>query len=295
MEYEQIYQGNMVEVFRISDYFYFRRANLPVRGQCNGAFIVSDTGVAIVDAPPGGIEMVDEAERLFHKPVTALYLTHGHTDHVGGLLPFLDRNLTVYCNYRLLSYLIPVDKKYKADFAGINGSLGLHLPGDITVELFILNDVAHSKGDMFVRIPGLGVICTGDCVVEYQTAYFHGADIYSWIYALRKLAEVKGNYVLAGHGVSLFPYSYIEEFSNYLSVIEKCARICLDRVHPELMNEIEEIRFAHVNTDDIRELVEQYFSERDGDALFLEEKAGREDARRTVRMTLWEFIRGGIR
>lgn len=295
MNYEQIYQGNMVEIFRISDYFYFRRANLPVRDQCNGAFIVSDAGVIIVDAPPGGIEMLEEVEKLFHKPLIGLFLTHGHLDHTKGLAPFLELNIDVYCNYRLLSYLAPDDKKFKANFFGVDGELKLHLSGGVDVELFTLKDITHSKGDMFVRIPKLGIICAGDCVVEFQTAYFHGADTHSWIYALRKLADQKGNYILAGHGPELLPHSYITEFADYLSVIEKCARICFLRFHPELLDQIGEVRFANVSTDEIKILIEDFFAERSADVLFLEEKAGETDARRTVRMVLWELIREWLR
>jgi glyoxylase-like metal-dependent hydrolase (beta-lactamase superfamily II) len=295
MGYEQIYQGNMVEIFKVSDSFYFRRANLPVRGQCNGAFIVGSHEVVIVDAPPEGIEMIDEAERLFHKPVTALYLTHGHTDHASGLDPFLDRDITVYCNYRLLKYLVPNNKKIRADFNGIEGSLHLCLAGGVNIELFILNDVAHSKGDMFVRISEPGILCTGDCVVEYQTAYFHGADILGWIHSLRRLASIPGKFILAGHSPELLPYSYINEFADYLSVVERCARICFKRFHPDLLGKSDEERFASVNTEEVRELVENFFSEKNDDVTFLEEKAGGLDGRREVRMVLWEFIREWIR
>jgi glyoxylase-like metal-dependent hydrolase (beta-lactamase superfamily II) len=295
MDYEKIYQGNMVEIFKISDYFYFRRANLPIRGQCNGAFIVGDREVVIVDTPPEGIEMIDEAEKLFHKPVTTLFLTHGHTDHVDGLAPFLARDLTVYCNYRLLSYLIPAGQKIKANFTGIHGNLDLRLSGGVDVELLTLNDVAHSKGDMFVRIPALGIMCTGDSVVEYQTAYFHGADIRSWIYSLRKLYETNGKYILAGHGPSLFPYSYMNDFADHLSAVEKCARICFGRFHPELLGKTEEERFASVNTEEVKALVEQFFAERSVEAVGLEERAGKDDARSEVRMVLWELIREWIR
>jgi glyoxylase-like metal-dependent hydrolase (beta-lactamase superfamily II) len=295
MDYEQIYQGNMVEVFRISDYFYFRRGNLPVRNQCNGAFIVSDTGVIVLDAPPGGIEMVEEVEKLFHKPLIGLCITHEHLDHTEGLAPFLELDISVYCNYRILSYLAPDTKKYNANIIGIDGELKLRLAGGIDVELFTLKDITHSRGDMFVRIPKLGIICAGDCVVEFQTAYFHGADTRSWIYALRKLADQKGSYILAGHGPSLFPYSYITEFADYLSVIEKCANLCFPRFHPELLGKTGEERFANVTTDEVKALIEDFFSERSGDVLFLEEKAGKTDARRTVRMVLWELIRAWIR
>jgi glyoxylase-like metal-dependent hydrolase (beta-lactamase superfamily II) len=284
----------MVEVFQVSEYLYFRRANLPVRGQCNGAFIVSDTGVFVVDAPPEGIETVEEAEQLFHKPVVGVILTHGHTDHADGLAPFLDRDLTVYCNYRLLSYLVPQDRKIKAHFVGVNGRLDMCLSGGIGVELFILNDVSHSKGDMFIRIPALDLICTGDCVVEYQTAYFHGADTHSWIQCLRRLADEKGSYILAGHGPELFPYSYITDFADHLTVVEKCAKICLDRFHQDLPVKTPPERFASITTTETRELVDRFFAERNDDVLGLEKRAGPEDAKREVRMVLWESLRTRI-
>jgi glyoxylase-like metal-dependent hydrolase (beta-lactamase superfamily II) len=295
MAYEQIYQGNMVEVFRVTDYLFFRRANLPVRGQCNGAFIVGEREVIIIDAPPEGIEMVDEAEKLFHKPVTAVCLTHGHTDHVNGLASYLERDVTIYCNYRILNYLVPMDYRGRANFTGINGNLTLRISGSVSVEMFILGDTAHSKGDLFIRIPALGLLCTGDSVVEFQTAYFHGADIRGWIYSLQLLAGMNGKLILAGHSPELLPYSYITEFSDYLSIIEKCARSCFMRFHPELLDKIEEERFANVTTDEVKELVEQFFSERNNDTIFLEEKAGPADARRCVRMVLWELIREWIR
>ncbi|GHV72773.1 hypothetical protein AGMMS49940_00750 [Spirochaetia bacterium] len=294
MEYEQIYQGNLVEVFKISDSFYFRRANLPIRNQCNGAFIVGNTGVAIVDATPGGIEMADEAIKLFHKPVTAIYLTHGHGDHTEGLVDWLDREVTVYCSRRLVEDLDPSYFKGKLSFVGIDGTVKLRLGEDVEVELFTNNDVAHSKWDTFVRIPSLGIVCTGDSVVEYQTAYFHSADIHSWINSLRRLANQKGNYILAGHGQSLFPYSYINEFADFLTVVERCAKDCFKRHWPNPSEVVDE-RFTKISWAGVKELVDRYFAEGNRDTKFLEEKAGPDDARREVRMNVWAMIRLYIR
>jgi glyoxylase-like metal-dependent hydrolase (beta-lactamase superfamily II) len=290
MEFEKVYDGNMVEVFRISDSLYFRKANLAVRNQCNGAFIVGNSEVAIVDAPPEGIEMAEEAEKLFNKPVTVVCLTHGHWDHAQGINDWLDRNVTVYCSRRVIETLDPSVRRRRANFAGIDGSLKLYLGGDVEVEFFTNNDVAHSKWDMFIQIPHAGVVCTGDSVVEYQTTYFHSADTRSWIYSLRRLAAQSGQYVLAGHGPALFPYSYITEFADWLSVIEKAALTLLKRHWPDPDETVDE-RFQKLTIPDVIAKVEQYFSEGGEEVRYLEERVDRENARRVVRMVLYEHIR----
>jgi glyoxylase-like metal-dependent hydrolase (beta-lactamase superfamily II) len=302
MAFKKIYQGNMVEIYRVTNRVYFRKANLKQRYQCDGAFIVSDTGVAVVDAPPGGIEMAEEAETLFHKPINALFLTHGHGDHINGLKDYLERNkeggfplgLTIYCSRRLVESLEPAARDYKINFVSVDGTLKLSLPGGTGVELYTLGDVAHSKWDMFVRIPDPGILCTGDAVVEYETAFFHSADIESWILALRKAAKEKGKWVLAGHGIAPFPYSYIGDFADFLGVVEKAARDCLDRYNPN-PKLTEKERFADVSAERVRKLVDGYFAEGGKEARFLEEKAGKEDARREVRMVFWSLCRFFIR
>jgi glyoxylase-like metal-dependent hydrolase (beta-lactamase superfamily II) len=164
----------------------------------------------------------------------------------------------------------------------------------VDVDLFTNGDVAHSKWDMFVRLPDSGVLCTGDAVVEFQTAYFHTADIRSWILSLEKLADMKGKWVLTGHGLSLFPYSYIRDFAAHLKGVEKSARICLSRYNPNPKLTDKE-RFWDVSTEKVRKLVDAYFAEKGPDVKFLEENAGKEDARREVRMVLWSMIREFIR
>jgi glyoxylase-like metal-dependent hydrolase (beta-lactamase superfamily II) len=302
MAFNKIYQGDMVEIYRITRRVYFRKGNLKKRHQCDGAFIVSDTGVAVVDAPPEGIELAEEAENLFHRPINALFLTHGHGDHVDGLKDFLERNkaggfplgLTIYCSRRLVETLEPVVRDYKTGLVAVDGALKLSLAGGVEVELLTLGDVAHSKWDMFVRIPDPGILCTGDAVVEYETAFFHSADLESWILALRKMAKEKGKWILAGHGLAPFPYSYIGDFAGFLEVVGKAARDCLDRYNPNPELTDKE-RFTDVSSEKVRKLIDGYFAEGGKEARFLEEKAGKEDARREVRMVFWSLCRFFIR
>jgi len=290
MSFEKIYDGNLTEVFKITDNLYFRKANLSQRNQCNGAFIVGSRGVAIVDTPPESIEMAEEAQKLFGKPVTEICFTHGHWDHLKGLMEWVDRDVTVYCSRRIIESLDPSFRKKRANFVGIDGNVQLYLAGDVEVDLMPNNDVAHSKWDTFIKIPEAGVVCTGDSVVEYQTTYFHSADVRQWILSLRRLAQLPGKYVLAGHGPSLFPYSYINDFADWLSVIEKAALTLLERHWPN-PDETLDVRFQNLTIPDVIQKVEDYFSEGGEEVRYIEDRVNRDDARRVVRMVLYSYLR----
>jgi hypothetical protein len=99
---------------------------------------------------------------------------------------------------------------------------------------------------------------------------------------------------LAGHGPALFPYSYINEFADFLAVIEKCAKECFTRHWPNPNETIDE-RFMRLSWPEVKELVDKYFEEGNSDTRFLEEKAGPVDARREVRMTVWGMTRLYVR
>ena len=102
MQAEKVYQGNQVEIFRVSPALYFRKATLE-RGQCNSIFLVGSTGVAVVDVPTpqAAEELKEEAKLLFHKPITTVFLTHGDGDHGGGCPAFFSKDVTIFCSRRL--------------------------------------------------------------------------------------------------------------------------------------------------------------------------------------------------
>lgn len=253
---EKVYEGNLVEIFHLSPHLYFRKADLSTRGQCNGAYIVGDAGVGVVDAPPGAAEeILDEVKRLFDLPVKYLFVTHGHRDHYFGAPLFLDMDITVFCSRRLLEHIDPAKESFRATFAAADGNLRVCLPGSVDVELVSTLDVMHSKWDMFVRLEGGDYVCTGDSVVDYPATFYHASDIVSWISSLRKLEFQRGKYLLPGHGDRPLPWSYVGEFADFLSAVERCARGCMALHHPDpKLNEKE--RFADVSADVVRTLTE---------------------------------------
>ncbi|MDR3119786.1 MAG: MBL fold metallo-hydrolase [Clostridiales bacterium] len=296
--FERIYAdaGKRVKIYRVSPTLYYRKADLAERGQCNTAFVVGDAGVAVVDAPPGAAELADEAMELFHKPVTAVYLTHAHGDHIDGLPDFLDREVAIYCSRRYAEALNADGKRCRADLVGIDGRLSLTLSGGVPVELFTAGDVMHSKYDMFVWLPDVGALCTGDSVVEYQTAYLHTADVTGWINGLQRLAQKPGGkWILPGHADVPLPYSYIGEFAEFLKVVRRAAARCFDAFEPDTPPDGN--RFAGVGAEKLAALVDRFFdgglsaAEGLADAARLTRLAGVQDARREVRMALWAMIR----
>ncbi len=289
MAWEKIYEGDRVEIFKVAPDIYFRKADLKVRGQCNGAFLVGKNEVAIVDTPPAAAELIDEALALFGKPVKHVFLTHGHGDHCEGLVDFLDKDVTIYCAQRLLERLDPGAHDFGASFVGVEGTVALALSGGIQIELFTMGGVTHSPWDMFIRVPNEGVLIAGDAVVEFQTAYLHNADAANWISALRKLAAQNGRWVLAGHADEPYPYGYVGKFADFLDAVRNGAQECLAE-HKKAAAQGGKPQDEDVNAAYVANLVDAYFARGGDTAQYLEGKAGG-DARREVRMLLWTYLK----
>jgi glyoxylase-like metal-dependent hydrolase (beta-lactamase superfamily II) len=280
---QKIYQGNLVEISRISENLYFRKADLPIRKQCNGAFIVGDAGVAAVDAPTieGAHEMIDEADKLFHKPIRYIFLTHGHEDHAEGLPVFLDQDVTIYCSRRFLSQLLPGGERHKATFVGVDGTMPFCFSGGIKGEVFTLSDYTHSPWDMCIYLQQEDILCTGDLSNEYQTLYYHTASVDSWIEMLRMLAERNYKYILPGHG-DIFPYSHMSDVADFICVVRQAARDCFKRFTVQDL--------YNISAGQVRQVVSDYFAAGSKDAQTITQKAG-SHAEREVRMVLWHMVR----
>ena len=240
---ERVHEGNLVEIFRLTPQLYFRRADLMTRGQCNGAYFFDGENVGVVDVPTmeGAQEIVDEAKLLFGRPVSSIFITHGHEDHVEGLPFFRDRQVTVFCSERL------VDRIAKGNgwtIVGVRDRTRVRMAG-LELECVALDGTAHSPWDMVIRVPVEKVLITGDTVVDFSILHFHSANVENWIANLRRLSLTGDQLVLPGHG-EVYPYSKVAETADFIETLRRAGEYCLSTLSPEEIAAISEQKIGEI-------------------------------------------------
>ena len=278
---EQVYEKDLVQIFRVTPHVYFRRADLMRRGQCNGAFFFSDGVVGVVDVPTmeGAREIVEESRLLFHQPVSVIFITHGHDDHVDGLPVFLEMPVTVFCSERLVDRILAGQAPNRAIVVGVRDRTSVRMAG-MDVECCALDGTAHSPWDMLIRVPAAGLACTGDTVVDPSLLHFHSANVEGWIAALKALSDSGGTRILPGHG-EIYPWSKAAETADLIETLVAAAASCLSLLSAEEIRKISE--------DRINEIVSAYLSGDSRDAARIRDLAG-VGAVRELRMVLRNLV-----
>ena len=277
-----VYEKNMVEIYKVTPNVFYRKGNLSIRHQCNGVYLVSGGIVAAVDVATleSAQEMMEESLQLFGQPIRYIFLTHGDGDHVDGMPLFLDQPVTVVCSHRLVDEVAPEGTAHNAVFIGVDGSQRIRM-GELELEVSTIPGTAHSRCDLFIRLVKEQMLCTGDTANEFQTLYYHAADVENWIATLREKYAQGGKHLLPGHG-EVYPYSHLEEVADFMEVVLRAARRCVKTLTPKELLALDE--------PSINGIVDAYLSGGDADALLIRRKTGN-DAAREVRMVIQSLQR----
>lgn len=272
---ECAYKGKLVEIYKVAPNIYFRKADLKTRGMCNSIYIEGETSVAVVDpsTPEAVNEICHEIELLFHKPLSHVFLTHGHRDHAEGMPDLLLRGVTVFCSDKLVNNYAA----YKSDavIIGIERKAIINFE-KTELELIVLDQTAHSPWDMLVGIPDSGLLCTGDLVVEYPALFFHYANPEQWERCLQKIMRMDYKIILPGHG-PVMPIENAGEIAYYLNTLICASGDCIKKFVPVLKQK-EDLDF-----EEITSIVKMYLDLHLPQGEKIMEKAGA-DAVRQMRM-----------
>lgn len=217
--------------------------------QPNGAFIVSDEGVLVIDARPtvqDSKELRDAIRSITKAPITHLVWTHGHR-----------ANSAVA---RTLGAPVIISQRRCRTFIGERGDA----PGEIerlldgTIEsreahallpnltfdreldiywggrhLLIANfGRGHTAGDLVVQIPEERLLITGDLVQNRVTPFVGDGYLEQWAQTLTRLSKLSANVAVPGRGGLLEGADVtqsIRDTAEYLGVLRHAVQEVVER------------------------------------------------------------------
>lgn len=230
----------------------------------NAAFIVTDTGVVVIDTGPSfayGKVLRAAIATVTDKPVIQVFLTHHHPDHVLGNQAFADVPIAALAGTKKLlqeqgNYM--AENMYRVVGDWMRGTEVL-LPSQIVEEgvleigghsLRLFSLTGHTGADLVILDQRTGVLFAGD-LVFYQRALAtpNTPGLAAWLADIDTLEKLPWKLIVPGHGPlasDAQPFVQMRDYLTWLdSALSEAAQTGMD------MNQVLRLpipeRFAQVS------------------------------------------------
>lgn len=235
----------------------------------NAGFVITGEGVVIFDAlgtPSLAKNLVKLIKTVTDQPITQIFLSHYHADHIYGLQVFKAEGVKIYAPDGALDYLesdIALERLEERQFSlspWVNEQTQLVYPDEIikTSAMFQVGTKtltisyqgkAHSDGDLVMLVEPDLVLFSGDIIFRSRIPFIGNGDTGHWLETLEKLETTGLKALVPGHGPATFePSERISLTREYLAFIREAMREGVSdlRSFDEIYSDTDWSRFEHL-------------------------------------------------
>ncbi len=173
-------------------------------------YLVGSTALAVIDPGPGdGRHLEAILKAAGPRPITHIFTTHAHRDHVDGTASLkAETGATVYAYKRPSSDVVPIEQSPSGRaFVDLEFNPDVHLGGGEVIEgrdwaLTAIHTPGHAPDHVSFALEGRDVVFSGDHVMAWNTSVVAPPEgrMSDYIRSLEILLDRNDTVFLPGHG-----------------------------------------------------------------------------------------------
>ena len=167
----------------------------------NSMFVITDEGVLVADgqgSPEETAALVKAIGSVTDQPITHVVICSDHGDHTNGNGEFPDTATFIAQRNSLAELERAAESGGRMPDVIIDDRLDLELGGR-SIDILFLGR-AHTGGDLFVHLPGDGILFTTEVFLNHMFSGFRSAYTREWIDALARAEALAPDVYIPGHG-----------------------------------------------------------------------------------------------
>ncbi len=197
-------------------------------------FLVHETGVVIVDAPPSYADHILKGIReVTEKPVSHLIYSHAHIDHIGGARALGDVPIIVAHQETKRLLARADDSNRPLPTVTFQDSYTLKVGGQI-LELSY-HGIAHQPGNIFIYAPSQQTLMVVDVVFPGWMPWRRFAlaqDVPGYFVQVEEIRRLQFTTLVAGHVARTGTHADVELQSEFMQAVKSAAAKALAATKP---------------------------------------------------------------
>ncbi len=232
-----------IETIKVKDNLYM------VGDRTYSLFYITKTGVVVIDPldEKHAKATMKAIKKVTDLPVTHLFYSHNHWDHISGGKLFKDQGATIISHIKAKETIAPNPKVIMPDETW-GGEFTTYTIGGKTIELYFYGR-NHGDGMTTFRFLEHNTVFSIDLVVPDRVlyAYLPDADPSNWVTSLKKIDQLEFDTLLMSHVRAVGTRKDLHLIQNYFNELYAAVQAELDKGTNlfEIPNKVELPKYKH--------------------------------------------------